>query len=140
MGVCLCNLFFVEKTGTRLKISPPRLIIAPLGLIITPFNFNNRPVQLKTASAPVFNRSRITKNKLERQTPMTYYYILWKYNFAWYPHFKYATQRYKTPTEKTTQEPKWDFHINFDIPEGDNRKVSREVFDLDKFERKKITR
>ena len=72
-----------------LKIYPERLIIAPLGLIIAPFNFNNRPIQLKTASAPVFNRSRITKNKLERQTPMTYYYILWKYNFAWYPHFKY---------------------------------------------------
>ena len=83
----------IGKPGTRLKISPRRLIIAPLGLIIAPFNFNNRPIQLKTASAPVFNRSRITKNKLERQTPMTYYYILWKYNFARYTHFKYVTWR-----------------------------------------------
>merc|ERR1712013_592310 len=49
-----------------------------------------------------------------------------------YAILKYATQKYKTPTEKNTQEPKWDYHANFDVPEGDNRNVSIEVFDSDK--------
>merc|ERR1712013_133707 len=49
-----------------------------------------------------------------------------------YAILKYATQKYKTPTEKNTQEPKWGYHANFDVPEGDNRNVSIEVFDSDK--------
>ena len=44
-----------------------------------------------------------------------------------------CTKFFKTPTQKITQEPKWDYHANFDVPEGDKRNVNTEVFDSDKF-------
>merc|ERR1712155_408791 len=54
-----------------------------------------------------------------------------------YAKIAYATQSHKTPTIKNTQEPKWDYCANFDIPEGDKRNVTVEVFDSDKLGRDK---
>ena len=54
-----------------------------------------------------------------------------------YAKLSYASQSHKTPTVKNTQEPKWDFVANFDVPEGDQRNVLVEVFDADKLGRDK---
>ena len=49
-----------------------------------------------------------------------------------YATLTYGTQTCKTPTIKNSQEPKWDYCANFEIPEGDKRNVIVEVLDSDK--------
>ena len=54
-----------------------------------------------------------------------------------YAKIGYGTQSHTTPTIKNTQEPKWDYCAKFDVPEGDQRNVTLEVFDSDKLGRDK---
>ena len=49
-----------------------------------------------------------------------------------YATLSYGTQTCKTQTIKNSQEPKWDYCANFEIPEGDKRNVIVEVLDSDK--------
>ena len=49
-----------------------------------------------------------------------------------YATLTYGSQTCKTPTIKNSQEPKWDYCANFEIPEGDKRNVIVEVLDSDK--------
>ena len=50
-----------------------------------------------------------------------------------YAVIKYGKQKFKTPTVKNTQEPKWDYELDLNIPEGNVTEVNVEVFDADKF-------
>ena len=54
-----------------------------------------------------------------------------------YAKLSYGTQSHKTPTVKNTEEPRWDFCANFDVPEGEERHVVVEVRDSDKLGRDK---
>ena len=49
-----------------------------------------------------------------------------------YATLSYGTQTCRTQTIKNSQEPKWDYCANFEIPEGDKRNVIVEVLDSDK--------
>ena len=48
-----------------------------------------------------------------------------------YALMKYGTQKYKTPTIKNSQNPRWDCEVEFDFPDGDSSAVNIEVFDED---------
>ena len=44
----------------------------------------------------------------------------------------YGQQKFKTPTVKNSQEPKWDYELELDVPENHLTEVKFEVFDSDK--------
>ena len=44
----------------------------------------------------------------------------------------YGQQKFKTPTVKNSQEPKWDYELELDVPENYLTEVTFEVFDSDK--------
>ena len=54
-----------------------------------------------------------------------------------YAKISYGSQNHKTATVKNTLEPMWNYCANFDIPEGNTRNVTVEVFDADKLGRDK---
>ena len=49
-----------------------------------------------------------------------------------YAVLKYGNQKHKTPTEKNTQNPQWNYNAKFDIPDGSENSVSLEIFDSNK--------
>ena len=49
-----------------------------------------------------------------------------------YAVIKYGTQKFKTPVIDNTQEPRWDYEMEFNIPDGNLTEVNFEVFDSDK--------
>ena len=49
-----------------------------------------------------------------------------------YVQISYGKQKFKTPTVKNSQEPKWDYELELDVPENHLTEVKFEVFDADK--------
>merc|ERR1719394_2293503 len=49
-----------------------------------------------------------------------------------YAVIKYGTQKFKTPVIDNSQEPRWDYEMDFNIPDGNLTEVNFEVFDSDK--------
>ena len=49
-----------------------------------------------------------------------------------YAVIKYGKQKFKTPVIDNTQEPRWDYEMEFNIPDGNLTEVNFEVFDSDK--------
>ena len=49
-----------------------------------------------------------------------------------YAVLKFGGQTEKTPTEKNTQNPQWDYDATFEVPDGNDKTVYIEVFDSNK--------
>jgi hypothetical protein len=49
-----------------------------------------------------------------------------------YAVLKYGNQKQKTPTDKNTQNPQWNYDAKFDVPDGPEKNVNIEVFDSNK--------
>jgi len=54
-----------------------------------------------------------------------------------YAVLAFGSQKYKTPKEKNTQNPEWNYEAKFDVPDGPDQTVNIEIFDSDKIGRDK---
>ena len=52
-----------------------------------------------------------------------------------YAMIKYGGQKFKTPTVKNSQVPKWDFEMEFNFPDGEDDSIRIEVLDEDNWGR-----
>merc|ERR1711915_879464 len=49
-----------------------------------------------------------------------------------YAILSFGSQKYKTPKEKNTQNPEFNYEARFDVPDGPDQTVNIEIFDSDK--------
>eukprot|EP00092_Neocalanus_flemingeri_P025254 GFUD01027386.1.p1 GENE.GFUD01027386.1~~GFUD01027386.1.p1 ORF type:complete len:4003 (+),score=946.67 GFUD01027386.1:1015-12009(+) len=54
-----------------------------------------------------------------------------------YAVLAFGSQKYKTPKQKNTQNPEWNYEAKFDVPDGPDQTVNIEIFDSDKIGRDK---